>query len=189
MKNILILLQFIIQITFSQTKENLKTEFTDFYQSTTSKNIDKLMNFTYPKIFAIATSEQIKEAFEESFENDILTANYKEINPNLQVQEIIKFKDHFFCKLSYQVVLEMNFKNENQDYSESTMAMFKERTGADNITFDKTKNSITLDIPIKSLAIYDETTNKSWKFLVLEKDSQILKMLFNEDILEKLGLN
>src|SRR5690606_31751601 len=61
---------FIGAITFAQSEETLKKDEKLMYQASYNLNFDTVLDLTYPKIFELASREQLGQILRNSFQNE-----------------------------------------------------------------------------------------------------------------------
>lgn len=174
---------------FAQDLASLKSESQKMFDYSTSLDFEKMMDFTYPKVFDIAPKDQMLEMMTNMFENDQMSIKLEKIDPKFSYGEIQKIDKQVFCKFSHDNKMKLTFKSDIAGSEEMIIDMLKENTGATDVTFDDKSKSFYATLRVEVLAVADDSTKNSWKFITLEKDKAMLSMLLSEEVIKQLGLN
>lgn len=176
-------------IGFAQDLATLKSESLKMFDASLILDFEKMLDFTYPKVFDIAPKDQMLEMMTNTFENEQMSIKIEKIDPKFSFEEIQKIDKHVFCKFSHDNKMKLTFKNDISGSEEMIIEMLKENTGATDVNYDVNTKSFNATLRVNVLAIADELTKNNWKFITLEKEKAMLSMLFSEDIIKQLGLN
>lgn len=176
-------------IGFAQDLATLKSESLKMFDASLILDFEKMLDFTYPKVFDIAPKDQMLEMMTNTFENEQMSIKIEKIDPKFSFGEIQKIDKHVFCKFSHDNKMKLTFKNDISGSEEMIIEMLKENTGATDVNYDVNTKSFNATLRVNVLAIADELTKNNWKFITLEKEKAMLSMLFSEDIIKQLGLN
>lgn len=190
MKNKILSILFLVYTitSFSQDIKSLKSEAQLMYDTAISLDLDKILDQTYPKVFEIASREQMKDVMFEAFNNEAMTIKLIKTNPNFSFGEIKKIGNQTFCIFEHDNKMTMTFKEDMSDSAELMLEMIKESMGATEATYDTKTFTFTINKRSKVLAISDDLTKNTWKYVNIEKEGSLIQMLFSEDIVKKLGL-
>jgi hypothetical protein len=192
MKKILLLL--IIALTFIKNTEaqpdpQLVERLNADLKSTQVMDLDKLMDYTYPKLFTIVKKEQIIEAMKEVYETDEFTTTLDSITIDT-IYPAFKIKDAEYVKIKHTMLMKMKFKEpfDTTDAKDTDMMikLMEEEFGEGKVKFDKLNNSINVMMIPDMVGIKDEYA-KEWCFVNLDEDNPImLNMLFSPEVISKL---
>lgn len=174
---------------FSQNLKALQTDAQIMYDNAITLDLDKILDQTYPKVFEIASREQMKDVLNEAFNNEAMTIRLVKIDPKFTFGEIKKIGNQTFCVFEHENKMTMAFKEDMGESAEMMLEMIKESMGASEATYDDKTFTFTILKRAKVLAVSDELTNNTWKFVNIEKDGSLIQMLFDEKIIKQLGLN
>lgn len=174
---------------FAQDLNSLKNEAEKMYATAITLDLDKILDQTYPKVFEIASREQMKDVLNDAFNNEAMTIKMVKTDPKFTFGEIKKIGNQTFCVFEHENRMTMTFKEDMGDSAEMMLEMMKESMEASEATYDDKTFTFTLQKRAKVLAVSDELTNKTWKYVNIEKDGSLIQMLFDEKIIKQLGLN
>lgn len=174
---------------FAQDLNSLKNEAEKMYETAITLDLDKILDQTYPKVFEIASREQMKDVLNDAFNNEAMTIKMVKTDPKFTFGEIKKIENQTFCVFEHENKMTMAFKEDMGESAEMMLEMIKESMGASEATYDDKTFTFTIQKRVKVLAVSDELTKNTWKFVNIEKDGSLIQMLFDETILKQLGLN
>lgn len=174
--------------SFSQDIQSMKNEAAKMYDANVKLNYDEIIDFTYPKVFDFISKEELKKIFFDAFNNKDFNIQIEDINPNFSNSEIKKVDGKSFILLQHDFSFQLKFKKDIHENSSELVELFKDAMNANEATYSEATNTIHIKKRQDILAIADKLTNFKWKFINLEKDQTLLKMILDQTILEKLGL-
>ena len=184
------LLFFCSAFAFSQTVETLKSDTQKMYDATYTMDYETVLNYTHPKIFEIASREQMISAMEQTFENDVLKVRFVHANPTFSFSEIKTLDGKIFCMVSYINTMRMTFEDKlTSKRAEEMVETFKSSGEYSTVRFEKDRNSFFIEGNGVMIAISDEDTKGTWKFVNYSKTQEAnSEMILGKDVLEALGL-
>lgn len=152
------------------------------------KNLEKVMDYTYPKLFTIVPREAMISAMKAAFESDDFTIELDSVKL-LKIFPIFKINDTSYVKVRHTMLMKMKYtepydssQKEQRGFMVSLMA---QRFGEGNVRFDPVSNSLNIFMTPDMVGIKDKSSK--WTFANLNEDNpQILDMLFGKQVLDKL---
>ncbi|MBL7730658.1 MAG: hypothetical protein JNM88_05730 [Chitinophagaceae bacterium] len=188
MKKITSLLLFAGFLTIAGQAQSDKrlTERLDSVMLFTQKlDIDRLLDFTYPKLFTIAPRNAMKEVMEGSFHTDEFDITLDSVITDV-VFPIFTSGDGKYAKVLHNMLLRMKFKEEmSGERTEELLSTMKENMGTPDIRFEKATNTIVIRKLATIVAVKDELSPE-WTFVNYDETSPVAEMLFSAEIIEKL---
>lgn len=191
MKKSLLLLAFITAtlVSFSQDAA-LTARLNSFIKANDAMDLDKILDFTYPKVFTIAPREKLKEALEEGFNGD----DVKVKMDSMQIQKVFPVFTHgegTFAKIQYSFVMYMTFKESDdeenkQEQNEFMLTMLGETYGQQNVSFDPVLKAIKIKVNSEMAAIKDDFA-KEWSFMDMVNNKAMNEIMLDKTILDKLA--
>ena len=148
-----------------QEKDDLIEQFTRDLErnieASNNKNWDVVFDMSYPKLFDLATKEELIVVFKSLFETFkdfqiLLASNVRHSYP------IIDYEDDKFTKFSYDQ--KMIFTFYNSDDLDNSLPGFMQQFGEDNIETFRNTNSIAVNSEASMLAVLEENVSK-WTYL------------------------
>lgn len=182
-----ILLTLSLGFTFAQDLETLKTEAQKSYVAGANLDFEGIFETTYPKVFDIVSKDMLKASFDQMFNNDDFKIELVEVEPNFSFGEIQKIGEQTFCLIDHDTKMIMTFK-EKMEEVEMMTDLFKSSMQAEEVTFNEEENAFHIKVRSTLIGISDEITNHTWKFMNKDKNNQLSKMIFSDEVITKLEL-
>lgn len=181
----LLLFLFLASKGLAQTDSILKQRIDSVLIVTKEMNFEKILDFTYPKLFTIVTREQMKEALKSSFETEDFSATLDSLNL-VSVLPVFTIKNGQYAKIKHTMLMRMKFKEEmDSTDSEMMIPLMEEEFGKGNVRFDKLTNTIITFMNSEMVAIKDEFSPE-WSFVNYDEESSIVNLVFSKEVIEKL---
>ncbi|WP_396191546.1 hypothetical protein [Flavobacterium sp.] len=191
-KQIIFLLACILftTISFSQDLNALKAEIQKTYDATIALNYDKILDYTYPKLYKFIPRDKMKEALIATFNGtDEMKVKILAVDPNFNYGEIKTIDDQKICLVKHNLSMELTLKETLEDEDvEMMIDILKSTMETEDITFDKEKTTFKINKIATMIAISDELTNNQWRFLNKDKENKLMAMLLNKKVVKELGL-
>ena len=190
MKKLLFTLFLILSISsvFAQDLKSLKLEAQRVFIASSEPNFDVIFETTYPKIFEIASKEEMKQVFLEILDNDEFSIKLLTADPNFEFGAIIKINNQKFCVVKHDNYMRLTFKTKIES-PETLTAIFKSNMNAEEVTYNDALKSFDIKIRSTLVAVSDDLTNNKWKFVNLGSDDQLLYKIFSEEVIRKLEIH
>jgi hypothetical protein len=174
----------------AQQDTALSNRLNEVLKFTQVMNIEKVLDYTYPKLFTIVSRDELKEIMLSSFETDEFTSTMDSIEV-VTIFPIFKINEESFAKIKHSMLLRMKFKAEpdttggvNSMYMMT--GMMESRFGAGNVRYDIANNTIVIKLIPSLIALKDKEDGK-WYFVNFdEENKEILDMLISKEVQEKL---
>lgn len=191
-KQIIFLLACILftTISFSQDLNALKAEIQKTYDATIALNYDKILDYTYPKLYKLVPRDKMKEALIATFNGtDEMKVKILAVDPNFNYGEIKTIDDQKICLVKHNLSMEITLNEtlEEEDV-EMMIDLLKSSMETEDITFDKKKTTFKINKIATMIAISDELTKNQWRFLNKDKENKLMAMLLNKKVVKELGL-
>jgi hypothetical protein len=181
-----LLLLFLAVNTRAQQDTSLANRLATMLKMTQSMDLEKILDYTYPKLFTVATREQMTEALKSSFETEEFTSTLDSVKV-IKVFPVFTIKDGQYVKIKHTMLMRMKFKEELDSAQEkSIIPLMEENFGVGNIRFDKATNTLVILVNAELVGIKDEFS-PDWSFVNYDDgDGSIATMLFSKEVVEKL---
>ena len=152
---------------------------------TQEMNLEKILDYTYPKLFTIATREQMADAMKSSFE----TEDFKTTLDSLKigkVHPVYSTKEGQYAKISHTMLMRMHFTETiEEEQSKAVIPAMENEFGIGKVRFDKEKNTIIISLSSEMVAIQDEYAAE-WCFVNYNEKDSLVNLLFSKEVIEKL---
>lgn len=169
----------------AQTDPRLKQRLDSMLQVTEDKDLEKILDFTYPKLFEIATREQLTQAMRDAFETEEFSTTLDSVKLKT-IFPVFIIKDGEYAKIKHTMLMRMKFKMSlDSDNSNSMVTIMEETFGKGNVRLDKEQNSIVIFINSVMVAVKDEFS-PVWSFVNYNEKDPISDLIFSKEVIEKL---
>lgn len=188
-KSLLLFLLFSLN-GYSQSKQTLIDDTKKMYDASYNMAFEEVMNYTHPKVFEMASKEDVLAAMEYAFDNETMRIRLVHVNPNFIYSEIKTIEGKSLCLINYTNAMRMIFENKlSGDEIQSMKKSFVDSGEYKTVQYEKDRNSFFLEGNAIMIAVSDETTQGKWKFVNYSKtQAQLAEMLLGANVLNELGL-
>lgn len=174
---------------YSQEDTALLRRVNEMLRLTQQKDLEKIMDYTYPKLFDIAPRDLMIDALNETYENDDFIIELDSINV-VTIFPIFVINDTSYVKIIHSMLMKMRYKEplDTSDMESKNMlvSILEPKYGMGNVRFDSAANSLNIFMKPDMVGIKDKTSN-TWTFVNLSDDNPaMLEILFNESVRNKL---
>jgi hypothetical protein len=173
-------------ISWSQENKELMARVEAMLRVTGEKDLQKILDFTYPKVFTFATREQMTEALEASFDTEEFSSSFDSIKIQT-VFPVFSLQNGQYAKITHSMLMRMKFKEPMDSAgSASFVELMELRYGKGKVSFDRSTNTLTLSILSTLVAIKDEYA-KEWTFVNYDATDKLAELLFSKEVMAKLA--
>jgi hypothetical protein len=179
MKKISFLLFLLLSLcTYGQTTDAvLNKRLSEYMSYSKDINIDKLLEYMYPRVFELASRDQLKEALEKAYHNDEIEIKLDSLAMGI-VLPISKFSKGAFTKFSYTVKMSMRLLNkEMEEKTGLVFQSFKTSFGEENVSYNEETKLFWVYQTKDAIAIKDNYSKNIWTMIGLEKDQTLTKIV------------
>ena len=174
-------------------KAAIEKTFLEFFDATKEKDVVRIVDYMYPKLFELVPKDILIQTMEESMEKELGGITFYEEKIDSISAEII-IDDSRFAVIDYRFFMSMDveqYKPEEAgdstnliDVIEFTMEMLKLTHGEENVNLDETGSKIDINVITKAFAI-QSNTDPSWKFIEYKPESlDFMKQILPKEALE-----
>jgi hypothetical protein len=149
---------------------------------------EKVLDYTYPKLFTLVPRDQMLEMIEATFDNEEMSAQIDSIRVE-KLYPMFVIGDGKYAKANYSMIITMHFKkvlppDEDQQRLDQMLQTFSPIYGKENVSITDNKD-LKIRTRTDMVAILDSFATE-WSFLNMTKDDPLLEALLSKEILEKL---
>ncbi len=149
------------------------------------QDLEKILDYTYPKLFTIATREQLKEAMKSTFESEDFSCSFDSVKVD-KIFPVFSIQQAQYAKIKHTMLMRMKFKEYEDSTLENMMLpLMKVQFGDTNVKLDKENKTLVIFMNSELVAIKDEFA-KEWGFVNYDEDDSMVNMLFSKEVIEKL---
>lgn len=173
----------------SQQDTSLSNRVNEVMKFTQVMDFEKVLDYTYPKLFSIVPREELKEVLISSFETEEFITSLDSLNV-LTIFPVFAIGDESFAKLKYSMLMRMKFKEASDTTDKTDMNMMvgimEMQFGKGYVRYDHLNNTIVIFITTTLIAIKNKTDDK-WNFVNFDEENQaMIDMLFSKEVQDKL---
>lgn len=181
---------FIGAITFAQSEETLQKEAKLMYQASYNMNFETVLDLTYPKIFDLASREQLGQILRNSFQNEQFKIRLVFPEVTFKYGKIKEVEGKKAVLITYVSAMRMTFTQKFYSNEAQEMLMgLKQSLPEKKVSYEPNTNSFFIEGTDAMIAISDNHTNKAWKFITYDKVQRpMLVEMLGENLLKELGL-
>lgn len=191
MKSIFLGLSFVFFgiIVNAQQDTSLVSRVNEMLKLTQSKDIEKVMDYTYPKLFTIAPRETLITAMKSAYDTEEFTMEFDSVKIHT-LFPVFVINDTSYVKVKHTMLMKMKYKEPydtaDKESREFMISLMQEKFGKGNVRFDLVANSLNIFMIPDMVGI--KTKTSIWTFANLDDDNPaMLNMLFSKQVLDKLG--
>jgi hypothetical protein len=152
---------------------------------TQSKEFEKILDYTYPKLFTIITREQMVQELRSAFESEEFSVAIDSLKIK-KIFPVFTTKDGQFTKIIHTMIMKMKFKEViDSALVEPMIQQMEQGFGSGNVRFDNATNSFIAKMVAEMIAIKDEFA-KNWCFVNNDEENNLADLLFSKEVNEKL---
>jgi hypothetical protein len=163
-----------------------------FLKATRSLDYEKILDYTYPKLFQMASREKMLDAMKESFASGSVRITFDSLRvdslfPQFHLGNGDYVKIRYSMRMNFQKVADSNLTDDEQRQEmKSILDNLSTRYGKANVWVDGDNNIIHAHMNNHMVAVKDELS-KDWTFVNLEETDTDREKIFPKDVLDKLS--
>lgn len=177
---------FTIGLTAQNIEEELvlRKSFEEYFKTVIDMDIEKTLDYIYPKLFDKVPRDQMAMALEMAYDNPEMSIAMDDSTIG-QIDPFFVLDDIRYTQVNYSFRMHLQFKTtdeeELKDMGDFMLTTFQQQYGEDNVAWNEAEKTISVLLDNTMLAIQDPAYGEGWKFL--EKKENLFPML--KEILPK----
>ena len=190
MKSIVFGLSFIASGIIGQAQQDtsLVNRVNQMLKLTQLKDVGKVMDYTYPKLFTIVPRESLLTAMKSAYDTEEFTIELDSVKIHT-IFPVFVINDTSYVKVKHTMLMKMKYKEPydptDKESKEFMVSLMQEKFGKENVRFDPVANSLNIFMVPDMVGI--KTKTSIWTFANLNEDNPaMLNMLFSKQVLAKL---
>ena len=190
MKIILVAVSFMVSGSlYSQPDTSLASRLNAMLKFTQTKDIEKVMDYTYPKLFTIAPREMLLQTMQDTYETDEYIIELDSIAVQT-IYPVFNINDTSYVKVKHTMLMKMKYKEPydtaNKESNEFLINLMEEKFGKGNVRFDVKANSLNIFMVPDIVGV--KPKDGLWTFANLDEDNPaMVNMLFSKQVQNKLN--
>jgi len=156
---------------------------------TKAKEYDKIMDYTYSKLFEIVPREIMKDAMEQSFDTDEFMIELDSMKIET-IYPIFVIDDTSYVVVQHTMLMRMKytepFDTVNKENTSLLVTLMEARFGEGNVRFDALANSLNILMKPDIVGIKEKSSGL-WTFVNLnDNNPAMLEYLFSPVVIKKI---
>ncbi len=169
---------------------SMEQRLSEFMKATENMELEKSLDYTYPKLFTIAPREQVLQAMRDGFDNEEVKVKLDSV----KVEKVFPFFEEgngSYAKILYSMVMTMTFATDSAhanspEKNEQMRSVMAAQYGEENVSMDPATGILRIRQASPMVAAKDEHSN-DWTFVNLKEGDPLMNKLFSKEILDKLA--
>lgn len=180
---------FYATLLFAQEDSLLNRRIAQFLKANTEMNFERVLDFTYPKLFTIAPRNEMAKMLQAGFSNDQVSISLDSLKTTA-VFPVFTLAQGSYAKVVYTMKMQMQLKNtetspeKQKEKNEMMLAVMQSQFG-ERVSMDSSGLIIAYTSAVM-VAVKDSYT-RQWCFVNLKENDPLTRQLFSTEVLEKLA--
>lgn len=176
------------QTLSDQDKTAINSRLAEYFEFTKANDYTSMMDYVYPKIFTLATKEQLVQVF-NGLETMGIGLNVDDVDIN-KLEPLMKSGDKNFAVADYNIEIRLELKTpsvQSAEVVESLKSTFTVSYNATDMKYDDETKMLSFSGRKYLLAVKDpEYDGENWYFLEYDASQPMAaQMLLDSDVLAK----
>jgi len=188
MKKIILFLlfAFVTMLSEGQQDTSLVNRLNTILNFTKLKQVDKTMDYTYPKVFTIIPREQLSEIIKSIYDTDDFSSVLDSVKVDT-IFPVVNINDARYAIVRHSMLMKMKYKQPiTTKDADLLVPGLEQQFGEGNVRFDKAKNSMNVSMTSYLIAVKNEISPK-WTFINFDlKRPDFIEMILGKDVMAKL---
>jgi len=162
----------------------------DYMRFTRELKFDDIITYTHPKLFTIATKDQIKEFLQSSFENEQMKIEF-DSTAITRISENFKSESVNYKRVDYWMAVTVTFKNtaalSDSNFISSMTSALQQGFPEGKIVYNPFRKKFEVQANGLMIAIKDNDSTP-WMFLGYQKNDALIKKLYPQQVIDHFKL-
>jgi hypothetical protein len=183
-------LSFVITSAQTATDPIFAKRLDDYMRLTRELKFDEIMEYTHPRIFTLAPKEQLVETFKQAFDNELMRIVF-DSTAITHVSADFKSKDVLYRKVEYWMAIRVIYKDttavNDESFVTTMVGAFQKAFPGGTVVFNTKTKNFDVSAPSLMIAIKDDAKTP-WKFLGYQKNGDLLRRLYPQEVIDNFKL-
>lgn len=176
-------------VCHAQKDTSLVNRINAILKFTKAKEYDRIMDYTYSRLFDIVPKEVLIESMKESFDTDEFSIELDSMKIDT-IYPIFMITDTSYVVAKHTMLMRMKytepFDTANTESTQMMVGLMESKFGEGNVRFDQVANSLNILLKPAIVGIKEKSSGL-WTFVNLNEDNPaMLEMLFSNPVIKKL---
>ena len=172
----------------AQSDTSLINRLNAMLKFTQVRDLDKVMDYTYPKLFTIVAKDQLLQTMREAYETDEYIIELDSVAVKT-IFPIFKINDTSYVKVKHTMLMRMKYKKPDDSAAKKSagflITLMETTYGKGNVRFDTVANSLNIFMEPDIVGVKPRTG--VWTFANLDENNPaMLDILFSKQVQNKL---
>ena len=175
--------------SYGQQDTSLLNRLHAMLKFTQIKDIEKVLDYTYPKLFTFASKQMLLSTMKATYETEEYTIELDSVGVH-KIFPVFRIDDTSYVKVKHTMLMKMKYKQpydtsdaENTNY---LITLMEAKYGKGNVRFNRKENSLSIFMIPDMIGI--RPPNAQWTFANLNEDNPaMLEALFSKKVRDKLN--
>jgi len=176
--------------TTTDSSKSYKTEIKDrlstYLDYMDNGDYEKSLDFTFPELFTIVPKQQMLAAIKMAFSMEGMDMSMSDTKILDVSDKLVEEDGKKYTTVNYKTKMKMALSGQMAAVAGMMQPEFDKQYGADNVDFDESSTTFTINANNKMIAIKQDG---EWYFAETGvQQKPIMTQLFDKDLLDKLGV-
>jgi hypothetical protein len=150
------------------------------------KQLDKVMDYTYPKAFTVIPREQFSELIKGMYDTDDFSSVLDSVKLDT-IFTIVKINEARYAIARHTMLMKMKYKEPiTKEDADLLVQAMEQPFGEGNVRFVKATNSLHVFMISYMIAVKDELSPK-WTFINFDlKNPEFVELILGKEVIAKL---
>jgi hypothetical protein len=161
---ILLVLGFAITTGFAQThlKQHFEKDLRNYTTAFNNKQWNTVTDMMYPPMFEMMSKDNMLMVLEQMDNLGVkMTTDFKSID---NISKVVDYGKERYCKIQYYGVIKVRLTGLMSQGSSLMQPQFEQEFGKENVKYNETSNSFTIQAHRSMVAVADKKSN-DWKYI------------------------
>lgn len=176
----------------SDNSSSLEQRLTEFMKLNEEMNLEKIMDYVYPKLFTIVPRNELQQAMKDGFNNEEVKIDIDSMKVD-KIHPVFEMDNASYAKINYTMLMQMDFNNSkdgaaknDDEQTEFMRKIMTEQYGEENVSVDGATGIIKIRASSSMVAV-KEQSDKEWYFVNMKNDDPMVTKLFSKEVIDKIG--
>ena len=172
----------------AQQDTSLVNSLNEILKLTQLKDLEKIMDYTYPKLFTIVPRDLLLTTMKKAYDTEEFAIELDSVKIDT-IFPVFVISDTSYVKVKHSMLMKMKYKEPldtaDKESKSILIGLMETKFGEGNVRFDPIANSLNIFMTPNMVGIKDK--NSKWTFVNLNEDNPaMMDMIFSKKVLSRL---
>lgn len=174
----------------AEPRQRIEDRIAEYFRVNDAMDLNKMLDFTYPRVFELAPRDLLYKEMEKTFHNDEMGIEVDSLSVKKYFPEIEVDKARF-RKVRYTMLMRFQFPDrktgDQADFFERLKVSMEAEFGEGNVTVDLAEAEVRVWQTSELVGIVDKYSPE-WTFITMDEEQKVfLNKLISKEAQEKLA--